>query len=117
MKNFWRSLWGWLATKEELRAVEKRLVMNDKELAAGIKAQTDIIAIATAQVAKVGAETDDLKQRVADLEAAIENHQEEVAPEVADAFEALKAQTTAVSIAINAVDLKVPDAPAPTPAP
>jgi hypothetical protein len=59
----------------------------------------------TAQVAKIGVETDGLKALVTDLEAAIANAGN-IPQDVLDKFEALKAQ-------VQAVDDKVADAHAP----
>jgi hypothetical protein len=59
----------------------------------------------TAQVAKIGVETDGLKALVTDLEAAIANAGN-IPQDVLDKFEALKAQ-------VQAVDDKVADTPAP----
>lgn len=68
------------------------------ELAQGLK---DL----TTQVAKIGTETEALKQKVADLEAALAN-QPNVTEEVQNAFDALKAQ-------VQTVDDLVPDAAPP----
>jgi len=70
--------------------------------------QTDIaqgLTALTAQVAKIGEESKATLQKVADLEAAINNAP--VTPELQAAFDALKAQ-------VILVDDLIPDAPAPT---
>lgn len=80
-----------------LHQLKELLMTTQAELTQGL---TDL----TAQVAKIGTETATLVQKVADLETVLAS-QQDVAPELQAAFDALKAQVTVV-------DGLVPDAPA-----
>lgn len=62
------------------------------------------MATVTAQIAKIGVESTATLQKVKDLEDALAN-QDNVSPELQNAFDALKAQVTVV-------DDLIPDAPA-----
>ncbi len=104
---------GIMATQAEivaqLTAVKDQLVAANGRL-------TTITTIAT----KIGTETDGLKQRITDLEDAV-NNQTNASPELVAAFNAVKEQVDAQGTAIDslqagitAVDDKVTDVP-PTP--
>lgn len=104
--NAFKKISGWggwselkPATKADLNKAVKQILMNQAELAAQL-------ALVQGQVAKIGTETAATLQKVADLEAALQNAGT-VSPEVASALDALKVQA-------QAVDDLVPDAPAPT---
>lgn len=74
---------------------------TQSEIAANLKTLTGVVQ-------KIGAETSTLKQKVADLQAAVDN-QQEASPELVEAVEALQAQ-------LKVVDELVEDA-APNPEP
>jgi uncharacterized protein YoxC len=80
----------------------EKILMNQDELAKGL-------ADVGTQVAKIGSESTATLQKVAELEAAL-NNAGGVSPAVQSAFNALKAQ-------VQVVDDLIPDVPAAAPAP
>ncbi len=113
-----------LATKNDLREMEKRLMATQSEIAAQLKqfatdlgAVNDGLQTANTEIAKVGTETDGLNQKIKDLTDAI-NSGGAVSQEVTDAVaalqtsvDAIKTSAAAAGAAVKAVDDKVPDAP------
>ena len=91
-----------IATKHDLRELEKTIMASQAELAAQLKANTE-------QAAKIGAETQTLLDKIRDLLEQLAN-QSGVTPELQAAADALKAQ-------LQVVDDLVPDAVTPPPTP
>lgn|SRR5678815_4612504 len=90
-------------TKSDLENTERKILMNQAELAAGLKAiQTQVGKVAAEQAAK----SDALIAKVAELEAVIAAGGD-VTPEVTEALDGVKT-------AVQALDDVIPDAP-PTP--
>jgi uncharacterized phage infection (PIP) family protein YhgE len=83
------------------------------EFSAQLQELQNTVAAIGDGVDKISAETDGLKNKVAELEAALQN-QGNVSPEVDAALETLKAGVASLADKVKAVDDKVPDAP-PTP--
>jgi uncharacterized protein YoxC len=85
---------------------------KDEAVAALTDLKTSLDAV-SAEVTKVGAETDTLLAKIQALTDQI--NKGDVAPEVADALAAVTASANAVKTGVQAVDDKVPDIAPPTP--
>jgi sugar-specific transcriptional regulator TrmB len=85
---------------DRIQQLENTIMATQAEIAAQLRAQTDIVN-------KIGVETDKSLQLIKDLQAAV-NNQTNASPELIDATNALAAQ-------LKIVDDKVPDAAPPPP--
>jgi chromosome segregation ATPase len=111
----WRGL-PELATKDDLRKLfeqfERKIMPTQAEIVVLVNQCNEALTDVATEVSKVAAETDGLQERIADLEAAV-NNQNEASPELVAAVTALKAQAIVVADGVKAVDDKVPDAVTP----
>lgn len=85
---------------------------TQKEIADSLTALTLVMQGVGDEVTKVAGETDKSLQQIADLTAAI-NSGGNASPEVVDALAALTTSVTNVKTGLQAIDDKIPDAPAP----
>jgi phage shock protein A len=89
----------------------KELLMNSTELVTALTAASEALTSATTQLTKVGAETDSLIQKIADLQTIINSQNGALPAEVVTAAQAVSDQVALLQAAVTAVDNKVPDAP------
>ncbi len=86
----------------------RNIMATQKEIADALVVVKADLDAALGRITKIGMETDTLLQKIKDLEGTITG---DASPELVAAFEAVKAQATAVNAAAGSVDDKVPDSP------
>ena len=100
----------WVHLFQRLDRIEKRIVMNQTELAAYLTAAAAAATATVAKVDKVGAETAVLLEKMAALQDAV-NQAGNTTPEVDAALAALNIAVGNLDNAVQAVDDQVPDIP------
>jgi predicted nucleic acid-binding Zn-ribbon protein len=111
MRIFGTFFIGWLPTEEQkhqsLLKLLRKIMSTQTEIAAQLVAAAQTIASLTAQITKVGTETDKLLAKIVELE---NNLPDNVSPQLEAAVDALKLQIQSLQTAAQSTDDKVPDA-------
>lgn len=94
-----------------LKEQNKKIIMNQEELAQQLTDQGAKLDGLTTQVTKIGTETKGLQDAIALLNGEIGN-QDTVSPALQAAADAVTAKLVTLTTAVQAVDDSVPDAPA-----